>query len=280
MNLGYRIPALSASHCSFGDPSGGIPAQMTYLGLSGHPTKSRVLEAIRGCRTMVSWGPLAFMSIDGQGAGTVLLAGGGRRSVVLAAYALQAGSFVKRLELVHNGQVAESFDGVAGEQVRMERFWIEERSDAWYALKVRNTCGGVAWSAPIFFATAASMRPRAPLMTEVACTVVGPSGGALDARIEVLERSRPIEVLEAAGGKAHLSIPPTAAVRVLCPGYLPAGWSPFRMGPVEGILRQIHLGTAAPAEEPLADGGIYARMAREILHGACVFRLTPLGDGQ
>lgn len=263
LNHGYRIAATASSDATFDNPGHGVPgAVRVYTRLDGNLSFAAVARAMKAGRNFVTSGPLVLFSVEGREPGDSLPLSGPRslRCRIQAWASGHPGEYLSAVELVVNGETVESRP-VPGRSVEFsEGFNLPVHGNAWIIARVfgSDRVKQVAITNPVYVEAAPWRQPdRAE--ASVALSVTDRSTGAgLSGNCEVLEMEgrwpRPLSTVSFQDGRAKLSAPAVARLRVSAPGYNPLTKSIFL------DYRPIYETTLNMRVEQLLDWGTFEKM--------------------
>jgi hypothetical protein len=227
LNQGYRIPATASTDATFDNPGRAVPgAVRVYTRIDGDLTLDKVAAAMKRGQNFVTSGPLLTFSVDENGIGDIIrIFGTVKRSGRVQAWARGAPEeYLTKIEIIRNGETYKSIELDGKPKTHEVTFAIEEDKTAWYIVK----CYGSHWSQyavsnPIYFEGVEYRAPQ-PTKANVELQVAAIGGGTpLDGSYEILEMiGREPKVIgkgEFTGGRAMLSAPATARIRVGAAGY-------------------------------------------------------------
>jgi hypothetical protein len=139
LNCGYHVPVVGGTDKM--NAAVAVGAMRTYANINGPLTFQSWKEAVRSGRTFVSYGALADFTVNGYVPGETLALRSGETLDVCWTVA-SADIPITRVELVRNGETAETvhLDGYTGE--RDGEFHANMEESGWLALRVRGHIPG------------------------------------------------------------------------------------------------------------------------------------------
>jgi hypothetical protein len=276
LNHGYRIPATASSDATFDRPGGGVPGKVrVYTHVEGTLSGSALAAAMKRGRNFVTSGPLLLFDIGGYEPGDVVKADAGRRlSAKLRAWAGgAAGGGLRRLELIRNGVVVRAWEPVNGEDEIAVSQELAEGGSAWYIARCFGAADTeVAVTNPIYFAGPDYRAPSAE-PARVSGTVTDSGGQLLDGTMEIvrMDGRKAVKTGEVpiARGRFETTVPATARLRAVVPGYAPVLKSVFMDDPplLNGMLNM--------TPEQLSDWQTFEKIRRALRDVRLDFRLRP-----
>ncbi len=227
LNHGYRIPATASTDATFDNPGGATPGSVrVYTRIEVELTIEEVAAAMKAGRNFVTSGPLLEFVIGSAEIGDVVPASNSEKhSAQIQAWASGApGEYLTKIEVIRNGEIYKGY--TIADRARLQRLQLDivETESAWYVARCfGSTADQVAISNPIYFEDAKYRAPE-PATASVQLTVVkAGSSELLDGNYEVVQMiGRNPKVVSRgafANGKAELTAPATARIRVSAAGY-------------------------------------------------------------
>lgn len=227
LNRGYRIPATASTDATFDNPGGATPGSVrVYTRIEGELTIQKVAAAMKAGRNFVTSGPLLDFAIGSAEIGDVVPASNSEKhSAQIQAWASGApGEYLTSIEVIRNGAIYKSYTVPGQSRLHKLKLVIVEAETAWYVVRCfGSTADQVAISNPIYFEDATYRAPE-PATASVQLTVVkAGSSELLDGNYEVIQMiGRSPKVVSRgtfANGRAELTAPATARIRVSAAGY-------------------------------------------------------------
>lgn len=281
LNAGYRIPTVLVETKSISE--GAMPKERVFI-KRDRPTDTQVLpgevaRAIRRGRFMSSNGPFAFLSIDGQEPGSVILAEGKEQIILLQAFAsTKMGVKIQRVELIRNGQIIETIYGQNRKQIS-GRLKIKEKESSWYILRVYSSLdgGAISWTAPIYF--------EHPNYKKNITTTTNVTGRVVDAKT-----ARPINAKveaylageltasttsNATTGFYSLRCSPAATIEVKAAGFEAINKDVFFATDALYEILDIHKNATGRGARAISDEATFKKLRAATKNARLSFRLTP-----
>lgn len=228
LNHGYRIAATASSDTTFDRPGGGVPGKVrVYSQVKGRLSPAALAGAIKTGRSFVTSGPLLLFQMDGHGPGEVVKVDPGRKlNLKLRAWPSGAhGSRLKRVELIRSGIVVQVWEPPNGEGEFTATKEITEGSTSWYVIRCFGEASTeVAITNPIYFEGADYRAPSAA-SAHVTGSVTDDAGKPLDGTMEIIRMDgrQPVKTgsFPIISGRFEATVPATARLQALAPGYAP-----------------------------------------------------------
>jgi hypothetical protein len=227
LNQGYRIPATASSDACFDRIGGAIPgAVRVYTRIEGEPTPAKVATSMKAGRNFVTSGPLLSFSVGRHGIGDIVpVSKRVKLNASVHAWASGAlGEYLTKIDVIRNGEIYKSVELTDKPGAHELNFDLEEDKTSWYIVK----CYGSRWnqyavSNPIYFEAPGYRAPEATRASVELQAMDSVTGKPLDGSYDVVEMmGRTPKVLhtgEFIGGKANITAPATARIRVHAVGY-------------------------------------------------------------
>ena len=135
LNCGFRVtPSGGEDSISNLHRTPAVGAARVYADLGGKLEWARWVDAIREGRTMITNGPLVWMTVDGEGPGgeIELPAGGGAVEIQAT---LETAFPIDRLELIFRGEVIETIPVTGGGRAASWRGRVPVENSGWFTLR-------------------------------------------------------------------------------------------------------------------------------------------------
>lgn len=229
LNQGYRIAATASTDATFDNPGRAVPgAVRVYTRIDGAVETRKVASAMKAGRNFVTSGPLVQFTIGSHNLGGVLHVSGRdtHRASIKVWASGKPSEFLTRIEVIRNGEIYNSYTLTERPRQYDLTLDIRESDNAWYIVRCfGSSADQVAITNPIYFETPAYRVPEPALATVNLRLSASGSGEALDGTYEVVEmigrRPRVISTGEVKAGKATISTPAPARVRVSARDHTP-----------------------------------------------------------
>ncbi len=277
LNQGYRMPATASSDATFDNPGGAVPGRARVYTRVHERNLGRIVEAMRAGRNFVTTGPLLLLELGNYQIGDVIPGSTPIRLAgkVKAWAAGTVGSYLRRVEVIRNGELVKRFEISSPRTEFSTEFEVSEAKTAWYVVRcIGSGAGEEAITNPIYFEMPDYHAPTPTLARVVGRVTDKDTGRPLGGTCEVIQMvgKTPVKQSERQVREGHFvaEVPGTARLCIRVPGYLPMmksifmdyapllnltlnvhsseliDWRTFEE--IRGLLREVHLKFAMAKE--------------------------------